>query len=66
MLFNSVQYELQNEHTRVTRLLKIITSKYVAIFELMVFFQGKPSKRDDFKEATDDLLLTTPTPKDTN
>ena len=59
-----VQYEIPNEHTRVTRLLKSITSKDAAILAAVAFIQGTPAKRDNFESAADYLLLTAPTAKD--
>lgn len=59
-----VQYEVPNEHTRVTRLIKSITSKDAAILAAIAFIQGTAAKRDDFESAADYLLLTAPTPKD--
>ena len=52
-----VQYELPNEHTQVGRLLKSITSKDPAIVSAIIHIEGNPSRRDNFEQAADFLLL---------
>ena len=55
-----VQYALPNEHTRVGRLLKSITSKEPAIVSAITHIMGNPAQRNDFETAADFLLLTAP------
>ena len=57
-----VSYELPNDHTRVGRLLKSITTKEPAIVAAITHIQGTPAQRGDFEEAADFLLLTAPAP----
>mmetsp|Transcript_642 Transcript_642/g.1028 ORF Transcript_642/g.1028 Transcript_642/m.1028 type:complete len:297 (-) Transcript_642:90-980(-) len=59
-----VTYELPNEHTRVSRLLKSIISKDPAILAAIVGIQGNPEKRNDFELASDFLLLNAPSAKE--
>ena len=59
-----VQYEVPNDHTRVSRLLKSITSKDGAILAAITHIQGTPLMRDNFEQAADFLLLTAPAPKE--
>ena len=59
-----VQYELPNGHTRVSRLLKSITSKDGSILAATTHIQGTSTMREDFEAAADFLLLTAPTPKE--
>ena len=55
-----VRYELPNEHTRVGRLIKSITSKDPSIVSAITHIQGTNSQRDDFESAAEFLLLTAP------
>ena len=55
-----VQYSLPNEHTRVGRLLKSITSKEPTIVSAITHIHGTTNQRNDFEEAVDFLLLTSP------
>ena len=55
-----VEYEEPNEHTRVGRLIKSITSRDPAIVSALIHIQGSPTLREDFEEAADFLLLTAP------
>jgi len=59
-----VTYELPNEHTRVSRLIKSILSKETAIVSSIIGIQGDATKRSDFEEAADFLLLNAPAPKE--
>ena len=59
-----VQYELPNGHTRVSRLLKSITSKDGSILAAVTHIQGTSEMREDFESAADFLLLTAPTPRE--
>ena len=59
-----VSYEVPNEHTRVSRLIKSITSKDGAILAAIAFIQGTLAMRGDFENAADYLLLTAPSPKE--
>ena len=59
-----VQYEVPNGHTRVSRLLKSITSRDGAILAAITHIQGTPAMRDDFELAADFLMLTAPAPKE--
>ena len=55
-----VDYELPNEHTRVGRLIKSITSKDPAIVSAITHIQGSTEQRNDFETAAEFLLLTAP------
>ena len=55
-----VQYELPNDHTRVGRLLKSITSKDAAIISAITHIHGNAAQRDDFESAAEFLLLMAP------
>ena len=55
-----VEYELPNEHTRVGRLIKSITSKEPAIVSAITHIQGSQTQRNDFETAAEFLLLTAP------
>ena len=57
-----VDYELPNEHTRVGRLIKSITSKEPAIVSAITHIQGSTTQREDFETAAEFLLLTAPSP----
>ena len=59
-----VTYELPNEHTRVSRLIKSITSKDPSIVASITHIQGDDERRNDFEKAADFMLLNAPTPKD--
>lgn len=59
-----VAYEVPNGHTRVSRLIKSITSKDGAILSALTLIQGDNTKRNDFEEAADFLLLTAPAAKE--
>ena len=53
-------YDLPNEHTRVGRLMKSITSKEPAIIAAMTHIHGNNAMRNDFEAAADFILLTAP------
>ena len=55
-----VQYSLPNEHTRVGRLLKSLTTKDPVIVSAITHIQGSNTQRDDFELAADFLLLMSP------
>ena len=55
-----VDYEIPNEHTRVSRLLKSLTTKDPAIISAITHIQGDQNQRNDFEAAADFLLLTAP------
>ena len=55
-----VQYSLPNEHTRVGRLLKSITTKDPSIVSAVTHIMGNTTQRNDFEQAADFLLLTAP------
>ena len=57
-----VDYEVPNEHTRVSRLLKSLTTKDPAIISAITHIQGDNNQRNDFELAADFLLLTAPSP----
>ena len=59
-----VSYEVPNDHTRVGRLLKSITSKDGAILSAITHIQGTSEMRESFEEAADFLLLTAPAAKE--
>jgi len=59
-----VKYELPNEHTRVSRLIKSLTSKDPAIVAAITHIQGDTVRRNDFEQAADFLLLNAPAPKE--
>ena len=59
-----ISYEVPNDHTRVSRLIKSITSKDGAILASITHIQGTAIMRDDFESAADFLLLNAPTPKE--
>ena len=60
-----VEYALPNEHTRVGRLLKSITSKEASIVSAITHVHGSPAQRNDFETAADFLLLTSPSNNNT-
>ena len=53
-----IAYQIPDEHTRVGRLLKSITSKDPSVLAAITHILGTPNLRDDFEEAADFLLLT--------
>ena len=55
-----VEYALPNEHTRVGRLIKSITTKEPAIVSALTHIMGNNQQRNDFETAADFLLLTAP------
>ena len=55
-----VDYEVPNEHTRVSRLLKSLTTEGPSIISAMTHIQGDTNQRNDFESAADFLLLTAP------
>ena len=55
-----VQYAIPNEHTRVNRLLKSITSSDPNIAAAKTTILNDAVKKDDFEEAADFLMLTAP------
>ena len=55
-----IAFELPNEHTRVGRLIKSITTKESAIVSAITHIQGNSTQRNDFKTAAEFLLLTAP------
>jgi ribosomal protein L29 len=55
-----VQYDVPNEHTRVGRLIKSITTKDPSILAAITHIQGSDVQRNDFEAAADFLLLTAP------
>ena len=59
-----VAYEVPNDHTRVGRLLKSITSKDGAILAAITHIQFTRTMRDSFEDAADFLLLTAPAAKE--
>ena len=59
-----VSYRLPNGHTRVSCLIKSITSKDGAILSAITLIQGDNEKRDNFENAADFLLLTSPAAKE--
>ena len=59
-----ISYEVPNDHTRVSRLIKSITSKDGAILASITHIQGTAIMRGDFESAADFLLLNAPTPKE--
>ena len=59
-----VAYEVPNDHTRVGRLLKSITSKDGAILSAITHIQGTTEMRENFEETADFLLLTAPAAKE--
>ena len=59
-----VDYEIPNEHTRVSRLLRSIQAGHIAsIAAAKTTIEATPGKRDDFEEAADFLILNAPTSK---
>lgn len=62
-----VQYEIPNEHTRVSRLLRSIQAGHIAaIAAAKTTIEAYPTKRDDFEEAADFLILNAPAGKAIN
>ena len=61
-----VDYELPNDHTRVGRLIKSITSKEPAIVSAITHIQGSDTQRDDFELAAEFLLLMAPAQTNAN
>ena len=61
-----VEFELPNEHTRVGRLIKSITTKEPAIVSAITHIQGSPTQRDNFELAAEFLLLTAPNVSNTS
>ena len=59
-----VTYELPNGHTRVSRLMKSITSKDASVVAAITHIQGTDLMRNNFENAADFLLLTAPTAKE--
>ena len=59
-----VAYELPNEVTRVSRLLKSITSKDATILSAITTIKSNTTMKGNFEEAADFLLLTAPHPKE--
>ena len=55
-----IEYALPNEHTRVGRLIKSITTKEPSIVSAITHIQGSNAQRNDFETAADFLLLTAP------
>ena len=55
-----IQYDLPNEHTRVGRFIKSITSKEPAIISAITHIHGDNNLRNDFESAVDFMLLTAP------
>ena len=53
-----ISYQVPDDHTRVGRLLKSITSKDPSVLAAITHILGTTSLRDDFEEAADFLLLT--------
>ena len=60
VLHNFSHTKFPNGHTRVSRLIKRITSKDGAILLKITLVQGDNEKREDFKKSADFLLLTAP------
>lgn len=59
-----VNYEVPNERTRVSRLLRSIQAGHIAaIAAAKTTIEANPSKRDDFEEAADFLILNAPSTK---
>ena len=57
----NVGYEIPNERTRVTRLLRSIHSNHMAsVAAAKTTIEATPAKRDDFEEAADFLILNAP------
>ena len=57
----NVGYEVPNERTRVTRLLRSIHSNHMAsVAAAKTTIEATPAKRDDFEEAADFLILNAP------
>ena len=61
-----VEYEEPNEHTRVGRLIRSITSRDPAIVSAIIHIQGSAALRDNFEAAADFLLLTAPSNTNNN
>ena len=55
-----VEFEKPNEHIRVGRLIKSITTKEPAIVSAITHIQGSTIQRNDFETAAEFLLLTAP------
>ena len=53
-----ITYQVPDDHTRVGRLIKSITSKDPSVMAAITHILGTPTLRDDFEEAADFLLLT--------
>ena len=54
------EYEVPNEHTRVGRLLRSITTTESTVVSAKTLIQGDSEKRNSFESAADFLLLTCP------
>jgi hypothetical protein len=62
-----VAYEVPNERTRVSRLLRSVQAGHLAsIAAAKTTIEATPAKRDDFEEAADFLILNAPTIKSGN
>ena len=59
-----VTYELPNEHTRVSRSIKSVTSRDPSIVAAITHIQGDNTRRNDFELAADFMLLNAPAPKE--
>ena len=56
-----IQYEIPNEHTRVSRLLRSVQANHIAsIAAAKTTIEANQTKRDDFEEAADFLVLNAP------
>lgn len=61
-----IAYEVPNEHTRVGRLLKSLTSTNGTVLAAITNIHGDTNRRGDFENAADFLLLTTEMQKGSN
>ena len=61
-----ISFQVPNEHTRVGRLIKSITSKDPAIVSAITHIHGNPQQRSNFELAADFLLLTAPSTQHQN
>ena len=55
-----INYQIPNDHTRVQRLLNSIQSTDIKVVSSITKVLAKKSKRNNFEEAADFLLLATP------
>ena len=55
-----INYEVPNEHTRVGRLMKSLTSRDANIVAAVTHIHGSTALRDNFEDAADFILLTAP------